>query len=73
LEGVGADHAAGDLARDGDHRDGVEQRVGERGDEVGGAGPGGGDADPDAPGGARVARRSERLALLVAEEVVGTA
>ena len=71
LEGVGADHAAGDLARDGDHRDGVEQRVGERGHEVGCPGAGGGDADPDAAGRARVPGRRERLALLVAEEVVG--
>ena len=32
LEGVGANHAPRNLSRDGDHGDGVEQRVGERGD-----------------------------------------
>lgn len=71
LECVRTDHAAGNLPRDGDHRDGVEKSVGERGDEVGGPRAGGGDADPDAAGRAGVTRGRERLSLLVAEEVVG--
>ena len=70
LEGVGADHAAGDLAGDRDDRDAVEERVGEAADEVGGARAGGGDADPGEAGGARVALGGEDAALLVAREDV---
>ena len=71
LERVGADHPARHLAGDGDEWDGVEQRVGEGGDEVGGPGTGGGDADAGLAGGASVALSGKGLALLVAEEVVG--
>lgn len=70
LEGVGADHAAGDLAGDGDEGGAVEEGVGEAGDEVGGAGAGGGDADAGEAGGARVALGGEDAALLVAGEEV---
>jgi hypothetical protein len=45
LESVGANHAARDLASDGDDWDTIEQRVSESTDEVGGAGSGSGDAD----------------------------
>lgn len=71
LEGVGADHAAGDLAGDGDEGDGVEESVSEAADEVCGAGAGGGDADAGKAGGAGEGLGGEDLTLLVAEEVVG--
>ena len=70
LEGVGADHAAGDLAGDGDKGNGVHHGVGEAGDEVGGAGAGGGDADAGEAGGAGKALGGEGAALLVAREDV---
>lgn len=70
LEGVCADHAAGDLAGDGDEGDAVEECIGETADEVGGAGAGGGDADAGEAGGARVALGGEDAALLVAGEDV---
>ena len=70
LEGVCADHAAGDLAGDGDEGDAVKQGVGEAGDEVGGAGAGGGDADAGEAGRAGVALGGEDAALFVAREDV---
>jgi len=70
LEGVGADHAAGDLAGDGDEGDAVEHGVGEAADEVGGAGAGGGDADAGDAGGTGVALGGEDATLLVAGEDV---
>ena len=45
LEGVAAEDFRGDLAGDGDDGDAVEHGCGEAGDEVGGAGAGGGHAD----------------------------
>ncbi len=45
LEGVGADRRAGHLPGDGHHRDAVHVRVGDRRDQVGGAGPAGRHAD----------------------------
>src|SRR5207248_4024697 len=66
LEGVGADDGGADLAGDGDQRDGVHLGVGQAGDEVGGAGAAGGDADADPAGGAGVPFGGEPAALLVA-------
>jgi len=54
LKGVGADDRGADLAGDGDERRRVELGVGEGGDEVGGAGSRGGDADADLAGGAGI-------------------
>ena len=68
LEGVGADDVRADLAGDGDDRHGVELGVGEAGDEVGGAGAAGGDADADLAGGAGVALGGEAAALFVARQ-----
>ena len=62
--------ARADLAGDRDHRDGVHVRVGDRGDEVGGARPGRGHADPDLAGGTGVALGRVAGALLVAHEDV---
>ena len=65
LEGVGADHPPRDLARDGHERHRVEQRVGEAGDEVGGPGARGGDADADVARRLGVPLGGKDLALLV--------
>jgi hypothetical protein len=70
LEGVGADRRAGDLAGDGDHRDGVHVGVGERGDQVGGARAAGGHADADLAGGGGVPLRRVPGALLVTDQDV---
>src|SRR5699024_2683182 len=50
LEGVGTQEAAADLTGDGDHWNRVQVRIGDRGDQVGGTGSGGGDTDTDATG-----------------------
>ena len=70
LKGVGAEHFAGDLAGDADDGNGVEHGGGDAGDEIGGAGAAGGDADADLARGARVAVGHVRGALLVAHEDV---
>src|SRR5690606_25554253 len=71
LERVGADQGGGDLAGDGDERDGVEPRVGDGGEEVGDAGAGGGEADGGASGDAGHALGDEAAALFMAcEDVV---
>ena len=70
LEGVGADHRPPDLSGDRDDRDGVHLRVGERGDEVGGARTGRRHADPDPAGGVRVAAGGVAGALLMAHQHV---
>ena len=70
LEGVGADQGRAHLPRDADERRRVHPGVGDRGDEVRGAGTGGRDGDPDPAGGARVALRHVAGALLVAGENV---
>ena len=57
-----------DLAGDGDERHGIQLGVGEAGDEVGGAGAAGGDADADLAGAAGVALGGEAAALLVARQ-----
>ena len=58
------------LAGDGDDRDGIHHGVDQAGDEVGGAGAGGGAADADLAGGARVAFGGEAGVLFVAHEDV---
>ncbi len=68
LEGVAADDRRADLPGDGDDGAGVELGVGEGGDEVGGAGTAGGDADADPAGGAGVALGREAAALFVARQ-----
>lgn len=70
LEGVGADRLGGDLAGDRDQRDGVHVRVGDRGDQVRGAGTGRGHADADLAGGLRVAGGGVVGPLLVADQDV---
>ena len=67
LEAVGADQLGADLAGDEDGRDRVHHRVGDRGDQVGRAGPGGGEGDPDPAGGLGVALGGVAAALLVAD------
>src|SRR5262249_9632884 len=68
LESVAADELGRDLAGEGDDRDGVHHGVHQPGGEVGGAGSGGGAADADLAGGARVALRGERGIFLVADQ-----
>ena len=70
LEGVGAEDFGRDLAGDRDDGDRVEHGGGEAGDEVGGAGAGGGHADADAAGRAGVAVGHVGGSLLVADEDV---
>ena len=70
LEGVRADRLGGDLAGDRDQRDRVHVRVGDRGDEVGGAGARGRHADADLAGGLGVAGGRVARALLVADQDV---
>ncbi len=70
LEGVGAEDFGGDLAGDGDEGNAVQHGCCEAGDEVGGAGAGGGHADAGAAGGAGVAIGHVGGALLVADEDV---
>ena len=65
LERVGADHAPGNLSGDGHHRHGVEEGVGEAGDEVRGTRPRRRDAHPDFACALGVPLRGENLALLV--------
>ena len=70
LEGVRAEHFAGDIAGDADHRDGIEHGGGDAGDEVGCAGTAGGHGNAHFAGGARVAVGHVRGALLVADKDV---
>ena len=70
LEGVRADRLGRDLAGDRDQRDGVHVGVGDRGDQVGGAGARGRHADADLAGGLRVAGGGVAGALLVADQDV---
>jgi len=64
LKSALADHCLRHLAGDGDERDRIHERVGDAGDEVGGAGAAGGHADTGR--GTGVALGRERAALLVA-------
>ena len=61
---------AGDLPGDGDDRDRIHQGVDQAGDEVGGAGTGGGAADADLAGGARVTFGGEGGVLFVPHQDV---
>src|ERR1700689_2492809 len=70
LEGVAADELGVDLAGDGDDGDGIHHGVDESGDEVGGAGPGGGAADAYLAGGAGIAFGSEAGVLFVTHQDV---
>ncbi len=70
LEGVLADQRRRDVAGDRDHRDRVEERGPDAGDQVGRAGTRGAHADADAAGDAGVAVGGVRAALLVADEDV---
>ena len=70
LEGVGADQGATDLPGDRDDGDRVHLRVGQRRDEVGGAGPRGGHHHADLAGGVGVAAGRVAGALLVADQHV---
>ena len=70
LEGVGADQGAADLPGDRDDGDGVHLRVGQRGDEVGGAGTRGGHHHADLAGGVGVSAGGVPGALLVADQHV---
>ena len=70
LKGVAADEFGVHLAGDGDEGDGIHHGVDEAGDEVGGAGAGGGAADAYFTGGAGVAFGGEAGVLFVADEDV---
>ena len=70
LKSIGADQVRGHLAGDRDQRRRVEERVGNRRDQVRGARATGGDADADFAGGAGVALRHVARALLVAHQHV---
>ena len=68
LEGAAADRSGGDLAGDGDHRNGVHVGVGDTGDEIGGARTGGGHDHADFTGGAGVSFGHEGSTLFVTGE-----
>ena len=70
LEGVGANGGGADLSGDADHGDGVHVGVHERGDQVGGGGPGGDHGDAGASGDVGVALGHVAGALFVAHEDV---
>ena len=70
LEGVGADEVGADLAGDGYQGDRVHIGVGDAGDQVGRAGPAGGDADAHLARGAGIAVGRMHGALLVAHQDV---
>ena len=70
LERVAADELGVDLAGDGDDRDGIHHGVHQAGDQVGGAGAGGGAADADLAGGAGVPFGGEDGVLLVPHQDV---
>ncbi len=70
LERIAADEFGGDLAGDGDDRNGVHHGVHQAGGEVGGAGPGGGAADTDFAGRPGIAFRGEGRVLFMAHQYV---
>ena len=71
LEGVVADQMRRHLAGDADDGDGIHQRVGEAGDGIGGAGPGGDQHHADLAGRSRIAfRRMHRAAFLAHQHVL---
>ena len=70
LEGVGADQRPAHLPGDGDHRNGIHLRVGQRGDQVRRTRAGGGHHDPHSAGGMGVTAGGVPGALLVADQHV---
>ena len=70
LKRVGAEHLAGHVAGDADHRNGIEHCGGNAGDEIGCAGAAGGDCNAHLARGARIAVGHVRRALLVPHENV---
>ena len=70
LERVVADEMGRHLAGDDHQRDGVAERIGEAGDRVGGAGPGGHQHGPDLAGRARIAFGRVHRSLLVPHQDV---
>ena len=70
LKGVGADHALRHLAGDGHQRDGIQLGVGNRGQQIGGARAGRGQAHRRLAGGARHALGDKAGALFVAGQHV---
>ena len=70
LEGVGADQRRRDLTGQHDHRNGIEQRVGDAGDGIGRAGARGDEYDAGLAGRARIALCRVGCRLFVADEDV---
>ncbi len=70
LEGVGADQARGNLAGDHQHGNGIPVRVGNAGDQVGGAGARRGNADAQLATGPGVAVCRQGAALFMAAQHV---
>ena len=68
LKGIGTDQLAAHLPGDADNRRGIQHGGGDSRDHVGRARPGGGNGDPDLPGGTRVSVRHVRGPLLVAHQ-----
>ncbi len=68
LERVAADQLGGNLAGDGDHRDGIHHGIDQAGDQIGRARSRRGAAHADAAGGSRVAFGGEGGVLLVADQ-----
>ena len=66
LEGASADGSRGDLAGDGNHRNGVHVGIGDTRDEIGGAWAGSGHHDADFAGRARIAFGHESSTLFMA-------
>ena len=65
LESALADHRAGHLSRDGDHRDGIQERVSDTGHQIRRAGTAGGETNAGFAAGPCVGLRGERFTLLV--------
>ena len=70
LERVCADQPGRNLAGDDDHRDRIEQSIGDAGDRIGRAGAGGDEDDTGLAGRAGIALRRMRRRLFVADEDV---
>ena len=70
LEGVGADQAGRHLAGDDQHGNGIPVGVGNAGDQVGGTGARGGNADAQLAAGPGVAIGRQGTALFVAAQHV---
>ena len=73
LKRIGPDGGAGHLTADGHQRHRIEQRLRQTGYQIGGAGAGGGDADPHLTGSAGITHRRHGGTLLVAAELMGQA